>query len=96
MYYGKGPCRGIVHKCPEPALIQGFLQQDTEFSGEISTEDRVLCLLWNPPNYHQTYEEILDITLILTFSCCRFSTANTGEVIFLHYFDFVSCYKKCK
>jgi len=56
--------------------MQGFLQQNTEFSGEISTEDRVLCLLWNAPNYHQTYEEILDI--------------------FLHYFDFVSCYKKCK
>jgi len=47
----------------------------------------------------QTYEEILDISyffaLILTYSCCSFSTANTGdEVIFLHYFDFVSCYKK--
>jgi len=45
------------------------------------------------------YDEILDISsffaLILTSSCCIFSTANTGdEVIFLHYFDFVSCYKK--
>ena len=40
-----------------------------------------------------TYEEILDIslffTLILTFSCCSLSMANTGdEVIYLHYFDF--------
>ena len=46
-----------------------------------------------------TYEEILDIslffTLILTFSCCSLSMANTGdEVIYLHYFDFVNFYKK--
>ena len=46
-----------------------------------------------------TYEEILDIslffTLILTFSCCILSMANTGdEVIYLHYFDFVNFYKK--
>ena len=45
------------------------------------------------------YEEILDIslffTLILTFSCCSLSMANTGdEVIYLHYFDFVNFYKK--
>ena len=47
----------------------------------------------------QAYEEILDIslffTLILTFSCCSLSMANTGdEVIYLHYFDFVNFYKK--
>ena len=47
----------------------------------------------------RTYEEILDIslffTLILTFSCCSLSMANTGdEVIYLHYFDFVNFYKK--
>ena len=46
-----------------------------------------------------TYEEILDIslffTLILTFSCCSLSMANTGdEVIYLHYFNFVNFYKK--
>ena len=28
-------------KCPEPALIQRFLQQNTEFSGQITTDDRV-------------------------------------------------------
>ena len=28
-------------KCPEPELIQKFLVQNTEFSGEIGTEDRV-------------------------------------------------------
>ena len=28
-------------KCPEPELIAKFLQQNTEFSGHISTEDRV-------------------------------------------------------
>ena len=28
-------------KCPKPALIQGLLQQNTDFSGEISTEDHV-------------------------------------------------------
>ena len=44
-----------------------------------------------------SYEEILDInllfTLILTFSCCSLSMANTGdEVIYLHYFDFVNFY----
>ena len=51
-------------------------------------------LFLSPP-----YEEILDIslffTLILTFSCCSLSMANTGdEVIYLHYFDFVNFYKK--
>ena len=30
-----------TRKCPEPALIQQFLQQNTEFTGEISVEDRV-------------------------------------------------------
>ena len=45
-----------------------------------------------------SYEEILDIslfyTIILTFSCCSLSMANTGdEVIYLHYFDFVNFYK---
>ena len=45
------------------------------------------------------YEEILDIslffTLILTFSCCSLSMANTGDaVIYLHYFDFVNFFKK--
>ena len=45
-----------------------------------------------------SYEEILDIslffTLILTFSCCSLSMANTGdEVIYLHYFDFVNFYR---
>ena len=45
------------------------------------------------------YEEILDIslyfTLILTFSCCSLSMANTGdEVIYLHYFNFVKFFKK--
>ena len=28
-------------KCPKPALIQGLLKQNTDFSGEISTEDHV-------------------------------------------------------
>ena len=28
-------------KCPDPALVQRFLQQNTEFSGQISIEDRV-------------------------------------------------------
>ena len=50
-------------------------------------------------NTGKSYEEILDIslffTLILTFSCCSLSMANTGdEVIYLHYFDFVNFYKK--
>ena len=30
-----------TRKCPEPALIQQFLQQNTEFTGEISAEDCV-------------------------------------------------------
>ena len=30
-----------MHKYPEPALIQQFLQQNTEFTGQISAEDRV-------------------------------------------------------
>ena len=30
-----------THKCPEPALIQQFLQQNTEFTGEIGAEDHV-------------------------------------------------------
>ena len=51
------------------------------------------------PPHSKTYEEILDIslffTLILTFSCCSLSVANTGdEVNYLHYFDFVNFYKK--
>ena len=46
-----------------------------------------------------SYEEILDIsllfTLILTFSYCSLSIANTrDEVIYLHYFHFVTFYKK--
>ena len=49
--------------------------------------------------FHLSYEKILDIslffTLILTFSCCSLSMANTGdEVIYLHYFDCVNFYKK--
>ena len=30
-----------TRKCPEPALIQQFLQQNTEFTGQISAEDHV-------------------------------------------------------
>ena len=49
--------------------------------------------------HRHSYEEISDIslffTLILTFSCCSLSMANTGdEVIYRHYFDFVNFYKK--
>ena len=56
---------------------------------------RVSCCML----FSSSYEEILDIslffTLILTFSCCSLSIANTGdEVIYLHYFDFVNFYKK--
>ena len=52
----------------------------------------IVRIVWLP------YEEILDIsyflTLILTFSCCSFSTGNTGdEVIFLHYFVFANISK---
>ena len=44
-----------------------------------------------------SYEEILDIsllfTLILTFSYCNLSMANTrDEVIYLHYFNFINFY----
>ena len=50
----------------------------------------------NEPCLLFTYEEILDIslffTLILTFSCCSLSMANTGDEVI--YFDFVNFYKK--
>ena len=47
----------------------------------------------------KVYEKILDIslflTLILTFSCCSLSTANTGDAdIYLHCFDFANFNKK--
>jgi len=66
---------------------------DVELTDSVSTS--------NATTISKAYEEILDISyffaLILTFTCYSFSTANTGdEVIFLHYFDFVSWYKKCK
>ena len=62
--------------------------------GQTGTPPLSLLLCWC-----EAYEEILDIslflTLILTFSCCSLSMANTGdEVIYLHYSFFVTFYKK--
>ena len=50
------------HKCPTPALIQGFLQQNTEFSGEISTEDRVCYACFRPHLIIITYAQTVNST----------------------------------
>ena len=58
-------CKKIIldhtksQKCPDPIImIQRFLQQNTDFTGQISIEDCIcyICLLQSSSSHHQTHK----------------------------------------